>query len=688
MSLCNNNHFQIKKNTNFSLFKREKKRVFGIYKDLRYSKFINPVRNFNSNTCTNLNNFIFSKEINLKFLSTLEKENISNQEKRKSVFGRKNEINLQKDKRSSTFIKKNVLIKPIMIEDVIYDNNVDNQKKPEFSFKSIYDNNSINSYKYYNCNDWFNNYNYNINKIIYSPFLNNKSFINIDKSFKNYFQNEFGNNYKIKNITDKNHSITNLQNSLKNSAFIPDKNIINNLIIQNNKNNSNYNSYHENSNYKLNQTHLIEPKNNNNSIISNNSKLHFNIEKSNNLLTEEKVNSSIASSTALDTVINNNEENLNRVKKHLNKGRKIKNSNLESKHTKYSTDNMMRKIKNKVIESSRILINKILKEEFSLAKDYTFPYREFKKIQGAFSQELNIKYNFWFYQIKIKDIFCLEMSNKYTTIQKSSNKELVDYLYSDINKNNFIKTKKLLDAPFHQFYHDIFLGENQEWTKFYGINDKDNKFEINYLLKTLEEEEEKNGETKIEEAKYINDIHILAHNYENFFLEKKPRKLDHNNKKNEFIKTFIINVPNEKYLKLAEETKKFREFYEKRNLLKINNNKNIGEINGKSVLNINNIKSNEIENNITNNYNETKENIKERIIDNKENNDNILFMNKDEKELNNLKNLQKGIEENKYQNSFCNRKRGREKIRYFISCKKAKQIDDSNKIFLIKKLNN
>ena len=205
-------------------------------------------------------------------------------------------------------------------------------------------------------------------------------------------------------------------------------------------------------------------------------------------------------------------------------------------------------------------------------------------------------------------------------------------------------------------------------------------------MKTLEEEE-KNGENKIEEAKYINDIHILAHNYEKFFLEKKPRKLDHNNKKNEFIKKFIINLPNEKYLKLAEETKKFREFYENRNLLKNKNNKNIGEINSKSALNINDIKNNKIEkkeNSIINNNNETNENIKERIIDNKENNDNILFMNNDEKELNNLKT---GIQENKFQNSFCNKKREREKIKYFISCKKAKQLDDSNKIFLIKKLN-
>ena len=212
------------------------------------------------------------------------------------------------------------------------------------------------------------------------------------------------------------------------------------------------------------------------------------------------------------------------------------------------------------------------------------------------------------------------------------------------------------------------------------------KFEINYLLKTLEEEE-KNCENKIGEKKYINDISILAYNYEKFFLEKKPRRLDQNNKKNEFIKKFIINLSNDKYLKLVEETKIFREFYEKRNLLKINNNKNIGkgEINNKSLFNINDIKNNKIEkneNNITNNYLNKKENIIKKIIDNYENNDNFLFLNKDNEALNNFENE---LEENKCVNSFCNKKREREKIRYFISCKKTKKLKNFNKIFLIKK---
>ena len=209
---------------------------------------------------------------------------------------------------------------------------------------------------------------------------------------------------------------------------------------------------------------------------------------------------------------------------------------------------MMRKIKNKVIESSRLLINKLLSYEINNTPNLKLNlfYREFRKIQGSFSQELNIKFNFWFYQMSIKDIFTLEISNKYTAIEKSSNKELIEYLYSPLNENKFLKTKQLLNTPFHQYYHDIFLNEDQNWKKKYGVSENDNKYQIDHLLKNLEEEEK--GENLENNNKYINDINKLAHNYEIYFLEKKPRKVEHSKKKNEFVKTFMDKTPNDKYL--------------------------------------------------------------------------------------------------------------------------------------------
>ena len=114
---------------------------------------------------------------------------------------------------------------------------------------------------------------------------------------------------------------------------------------------------------------------------------------------------------------------------------------------------------------------------------------EFKKIKGSFSQELNIKFNLWFYQIKIKDIFSMEISTKYSSLEKLSNKELIEYIFSEKNFNYFPKTQNLLNMSFHQYYHDIFLAEKKEWMNYFEIKSEENKYDINYLLKSLEEED-------------------------------------------------------------------------------------------------------------------------------------------------------------------------------------------------------
>jgi len=691
MSLCINNILQMNNIENFSLIKKGKNRVFGIYKDLRFSKQTNE-SNFikkkiynKTNSNYLLNNLIISKEINLFFISRIKNQSDSDKKKiklmgegvpkspkRKSVFTNNNKIYHKKDKNNLSFDKRNTLIKPRMIENIPYDkDNLINNQKNE-SFKPI----NINNYKYYNSDIIYNNHNYNYfnytikNKNINNQFINNKNkYFSFPNLFQNTIQNDFNNN---KNITESIFvKAPNLNNKINNPFFFPDEYITPNFKMPININKNLYCHPNHNNNFLCNQDQLIDTKI---------KKDKFLLNSENNKLTEVKNNNTFITTTK-ETLFNIKEDNL-KNKNNINKGRKTKNSsmNVESKHTKYSTDNMMRKIKNKVIESSRLLINKLLKEEFKYISNIKCPYREFLKIKGSFSQELNIKYNFWFYQIKLKDIFLLEISNKYTTIQKSSNKELIDYLYSDINKNKFIKTKKLLETSFHQYYHDIFLDENEEWKNYYGIVENNNIFNINYLLKTLEEEDKKEG--NINEKKYVNDINSLAHNYESYFLEKKPRNLDNNNKKNEFVKSFLLNSSNDLYLNLAEEVRKIKNFYEKRKTLmnldkKTNDKPKDNSLIIKKHFNIN-------KSNIDLKEEETikkgtiiivkKEN---DIIDKNDDNDNNKNFEKDLKnEIN---------EKSENNNTFCNKKREGGKIKYFMNIHTIKKLDNINK-FLINKL--
>ena len=200
------------------------------------------------------------------------------------------------------------------------------------------------------------------------------------------------------------------------------------------------------------------------------------------------------------------------IKIKKNPGRKKKNSGEIGTHNKFSKDNMMRKLKNKVMESARKLINKMIKIE---SGNNFKEFGEMRKIQGMFCQELNIKYNFWFYFQKLNTIFQFKMSTKYSKGDHNSNNQLISKIYSDKYKAQFPKTIKLLEMMFHQYYHDIFLGE-KNWINEFDIPLEENKFEIKNFLNN------KNND-KAEDYYYIEKMNKLAKKFELFFLNKNPR---------------------------------------------------------------------------------------------------------------------------------------------------------------------
>ena len=232
---------------------------------------------------------------------------------------------------------------------------------------------------------------------------------------------------------------------------------------------------------------------------------------------------------------------INKIKKIP--GRKKKGSNEEGVHNKFSKDNMMRKLKNKVMESARKLINKIIKME---AGNEFKNFKELRKIEGIYSQELNIKFNFWFYFQKIKDIFQFKMSSKYSKGDLYSNKQLIDKIYSWGEKGLFQKTIELLELRFHEYYHKYFLGEEQDWYKKFDI--KENKYELDFFLN--EKPKSESPEINHSDEKYKKTIKDLAHKYELFFLKKNPR-LSGNQKKEEKeesdSKKIIKKISNEEY---------------------------------------------------------------------------------------------------------------------------------------------
>ena len=673
----------------FSLLKEEKSKIFGFYKTARSTKknYQNKINSLLS--IIPRNDLAISKEISFNYILSMKKNidfnnffnfslnntNFNNRTSSSYEKVTKNKNQIFKDfKNENELFKranycknkkvnnKNKLIKPIIIEDTVLNSS--------FNFP--------NSKKINNKNNLISNY----------P--------------KNTYKDNLNTTFNIKDIQNLALEVKNVEifpKELKMPVFLDEVNYSNKknkiLDIKNN-----YQNYQEVSN----KTNINES----NQKINNSFK---EIRKENDLLLKEKPYFSSGSLTiqeSSDNLGNNNGTIIVKSKTNIFKGRKRKNSqylNIESKHTKHSSDNMMRKIKNKVIESMRLLINKVLKDEIKNENiKYNLLYKEFRKIQGSFSQELNVKYNYWFYQITIKDIFCLEISNKYTAIEKSSNKELIDYIYSPKNNNKFPMTKNLLNTSFHQFYHDIFLGEEKTWKNYYGVSDEENIYGIEYLLNNLEEEDK--GEFGAENKKYVNDINDLAHHYEEFFLEKKPRNVDYNNKKNQFIKTFMQNTLNDEYLTLLEEVKKHKNYYDARKGQKVKFTKinvlnqakeetmNNNLINESTQIELNEVKT---KNNSALNLFEVPSN---ETIKNSNTNESIINLEENKEKESNIENISENVLSKKESNSIvnikeddleknedkilCNNKRKNDKIKYFIFYKKLKTEDNSKDLLLIK----
>ena len=481
--------------------------------------------------CKEINLCFCNKEINMnknskkvnEFINRENKKNILNTNENNKNKKNNNLIKSSKFEKNKKNIKKNSLIRPVLIGENLKEKN--NLKKNENILNPI----NINIKNSFKANSIVNNF-------IINDFQKNLFLINNNLKFQS-------NNNFMKIPFNK-------------FGFVP---LMNEDIFKNYGLKFNINSNNEN--------------------IINSPKINMD-----NLKKNEKFNISFGNSLSKNTSTDKNKFVF--FKSNKRKGRKSKNLkylNIPSKHTKFSSDNMMRKIKNKVIESSRLLINKVLGDEIQNLKNlYQFPYNEFKKIKGAFSQELNIKFNLWFYQIPIKEILSMEISSKYSLFEKSSNKELIEYIFSKDNINNFHKTKQLLNMPFHQYYHDIFLAEKKDWNKYFDVKLEENKYDLNYLLKSFEEEDKNINLNKI----YIEKINNLAKNYEEFFLFKKMRNIEIGVKKNDFIKSFMNNTLQSDYLKYCEEVKQIKKNYDEKKSNKDKNDNKI--ITQKSIDNIQN----------------------------------------------------------------------------------------------------
>ena len=108
-------------------------------------------------------------------------------------------------------------------------------------------------------------------------------------------------------------------------------------------------------------------------------------------------------------------------------GRKPKNNLLKSKHTKYSNDNILRKIKVKYFNKLVKCINRTI-SKYKLKGKINF----IKPLTGSICQNNTIKFNQNLLKLKLKEIFSsFKINKKFRNVAKDYNKDIIDKIYEE-----------------------------------------------------------------------------------------------------------------------------------------------------------------------------------------------------------------------------------------------------------------
>ena len=212
----------------------------------------------------------------------------------------------------------------------------------------------------------------------------------------------------------------------------------------------------------------------------------FNQTKENNLLIVEE----------------NNQDQNNEDKKKPKLGRKLKYSNESRKHTKYSTDNIFKKIKSCGLEVLYPLINKKILNVYN----GNIGHGIFRKILLKIKQDqiLNSKDDDIFMYKKIKDILSEDISNRFSNHLKEHNKKLIEQLLNEEDEEKRNIFKNIFELTF------IDCLEHFRGTKYFsqlqGLET------LNNYCKKFEDDED-----------YLKLFKYYVNNFENEILKKRKK---------------------------------------------------------------------------------------------------------------------------------------------------------------------
>ena len=214
------------------------------------------------------------------------------------------------------------------------------------------------------------------------------------------------------------------------------------------------------------------------------------------------------------------ENNVGEKKKRGRKITTIKQSRID--HNKYSQDNIIKKIKSKLLSYALKFLNNLISKSIYSKKKYRLYKLEYKYIKN-----LKKKEDLKILNMKLKDLYSLEVSPKYKNISKYHNKNIIKQIIKNKELKNYQAILFALNLTF------------KEWVQLFTYKKSiDDIIQYNKESENIIEEIEINMihvESLLKKIMEDNDEHFLSiftfflYNYEEWFLNKQERKRNYKN---------------------------------------------------------------------------------------------------------------------------------------------------------------
>ena len=181
--------------------------------------------------------------------------------------------------------------------------------------------------------------------------------------------------------------------------------------------------------------------------------------------------------------------------KNIKLGRKTKNDNTKRGHNRCSDDNLIKKCKHIILDSTMVFINKKIKILYNHNVGNSIFKKQLLQLNKDQKSNGNAKYNKDFLNKTLKEIFSEDISTKYSNYNRGHNKILIERLINEKNEEKRFYFQKLFNLTFLQclkhFRNSELIEELKGLQLFQefknGLNDdNENDNDNNYYIKLLE----------------------------------------------------------------------------------------------------------------------------------------------------------------------------------------------------------